>query len=191
MTNNSKVTSSILSEQNEDYLEEDLDEQEEKSSHSGLKDKNYITPEGLKNLKDEYAKLKYGERPEVCKTVQWAAENGDRSENADYTYGKRRLRQIDKRLGFLGKRIRTAEVIDPKLIKSDEIQFGATVTFLNEDDLEKTYTIVGADEVDVSNKKISWLSPLAQAMMGKKQGDIVTFKSPKGLQEIEILKIIF
>jgi transcription elongation factor GreB len=174
----------------EDYLEED-DQEESKTTHSSLVDKNYITPSGLAKLKAEYAQLKYSERPEVCKTVQWAAENGDRSENADYQYGKRRLRQIDKKLGFLGKRIRTAEVIDPKTIKSEIIQFGATVKFCNEDDQVKTYTIVGADEVDVAKGRISWLSPIAQALMKAKVSDIVQFRSPKGVQEIEVLEITY
>lgn len=168
-------------------FEEDGDIDEPKS----IPGKNYITPSGYKKLQDEYKHLKYKERPEVCKVVQWAAENGDRSENADYTYGKKRLREIDKRLRFLMKRIQAAEVIDPTQVKSDSVMFGATVTIRYEDDSEKTYSIVGMDEVDVSKGKISWISPLAAALMKSKEGDIVQFRSPKGLQEIEILGVKF
>lgn len=176
----------------DDYLEDDLDLDEDKVVAPALQGKNYITPAGLEQLKARYKQLKYGERPEVVKTVSWAAENGDRSENADYQYGKRRLRAIDRELGFLGRRIRSAEVIDPtKVLKTDVVSFGATVTICNEDDEHKTYQIVGADEVDISKGKISWQSPLAAALMNAKEGDYVQFRSPKGLQEIEVTRIIF
>ena len=176
----------------EDYLEEDDEKELERTVSKDLQGKNYITPEGLEAIKNRYKQLKYGERPEVVKTVSWAAENGDRSENADYQYGKKRLRAIDRELGFLGKRIRSAEVIDPqKVLKKDIVSFGATVTILNEDDQEKTYSIVGADEVDIAKGKISWLSPLASALMNAKVSDTVQFRSPKGIQEIEVIKIRF
>ena len=155
------------------------------------KEKNYITPAGFKRLQDEYQHLKYKERPEVTRTVQWAAENGDRSENADYIYGKKRLREIDKRLGFLARQIENAEVVDPVKLKGTAVRFGATVTILDESDNEKTYAIVGVDEVDPGAGKISWVSPLARALLNKQEGDLVTFTSPKGQQEIEIVKIEF
>lgn len=175
---------------NDDYQEiDEEDTSETKTLDPSLQSKNYITPGGLEALKIEYKNLKYAERPEICKTVQWAAENGDRSENADYQYGKRRLRQIDKRLGFLGKKIRNAEVVDPSKIKSDVVSFGATVTIQYEDDSTKTYSIVGVDEMDVSKGRISWVSPVASALINHKEGDFVQFRSPKGIQEIQILKI--
>ncbi len=151
--------------------------------------KNYITPDGAAKLQEELRRLKYDERPKVVETVAWAASNGDRSENADYTYGKRRLRQIDRRVEFLIKRLEAAEVIDPQTVKSDQVRFGATVTIRNEDDQEKTYSIVGVDEVDVYKGKISWRSPLANALLKSKEGDSLTFNSPKGEQEIEVVKI--
>lgn len=169
----------------------DEDDPKELASAHLFQGKNYISPTGLLRLQEEYKQLKFKERPEVCRVVQWAAENGDRSENADYTYGKKRLRQIDSRLRFLRKRIEAAEVIDPTTVKSDSVMFGATVTILTEDDTEKTYTIVGSDEMDIDKGRISWLSPLASALMKAKEGDVVQFRSPKGLQEIEVLKIVF
>jgi transcription elongation factor GreB len=175
----------------DDYLE-DEDFEDEKVVSPTLQGKNYITPAGLENLKSRYKQLKYGERPEVVKTVSWAAENGDRSENADYQYGKRRLRAIDRELGFLGKRIRSAEAIDPAAVsKKDIVSFGATVTICNEDDEQKTYQIVGVDEAEITLGKISWQSPLASALMNAREGDTIQFRSPKGIQEIEIIKIQF
>lgn len=151
--------------------------------------KNYITPAGFKRLQDEFKDLKQRERPEVTRVVAWAAGNGDRSENADYTYGKRRLREIDRRLRFLSIRIENAEVIDPLTVKSDQILFGATVTILNEDDQQRTYTIVGTDEVDVAKGRISWASPLAMALHKARVDDVVTVRAPEGNREIEIIKI--
>lgn len=178
------------------FVKEDSDFEDEDSdikaaSANLFQGKNYITPSGFQKLQDEYKHLKYKERPEVCRVVQWAAENGDRSENADYTYGKKRLRQIDSRLRFLRKRIESAEVIDPAKIQSDTVAFGATVTVLNQEDQEKTYSIVGADEVDVERGRISWLSPLASALMKGKEGDVIQFRSPKGLQELEVISVVF
>ena len=151
--------------------------------------KNYITPCGAKKLQDEYKRLRYTERPELTKVIAWAAGNGDRSENGDYIYGKKRLREIDKRLRFLGKRIDSMEVVDPLTIKSDQVLFGATVDIADEDDNKKTYYIVGVDETDAAKGKISWISPLANALFKSKVGDVVTFRSPKGPREIEILAI--
>jgi len=151
--------------------------------------KNYMTPQGAKKLQDELRRLKHDERPKVVETVSWAAGNGDRSENGDYIYGKKRLREIDKRIEFLLKRLDTAEVIDPAKVNSKQVLFGATVTVRDEDDNEKTYTIVGVDEIDVAKGRISWRSPIANALFKAKEGDTVTFTSPKGSQELEVLRI--
>lgn len=151
--------------------------------------KNYITPSGFKKLKDELSRLLDDERPKLCEVIAWAAGNGDRSENADYTYGKRRLRQIDGRIRFLTKRIESSEVVGPAAHSSDRVFFGATVTVQDEKGDEKTYAIVGVDEIDLSKNRISWVSPLAAALLKKQVGDVVTFRSPKGLRELEIVKI--
>jgi transcription elongation factor GreB len=154
--------------------------------------KNYITPDGFQKLRDEYNKLLNEERPKVVETVAWAASNGDRSENADYHYGKKRLREIDSRLRFLLSRIENAEVVDPKSMKiSDKVLFGATVTILNEDDEKSTYQIVGEDEFDVKLGKISWKSPLAKALLGKKLDDDVAVKKPSGEEIVTIIEIQF
>jgi transcription elongation factor GreB len=153
--------------------------------------KNYITPAGAERLRAELKKLRYEERPEVTKTVAWAAGNGDRSENGDYLYGKKRLREIDKRMRFLAKRLEAAEVVDPLVINVEYVQFGATVSLRFEDDSEKTYAIVGVDEVEVNKGRISWMSPLARALLKAKAGDYVTFHSPKGEQEVEVLAVVY
>lgn len=153
--------------------------------------KNYITPAGAERLRAELKKLRYEERPEVTKVVSWAAGNGDRSENGDYLYGKKRLREIDKRMRFLAKRLEAAEVVDPLAIQVEYVQFGATVTLRFEDDSEKIYSIVGVDEVDVNRGRISWMSPLARALLKAKAGDYVTFHSPKGEQEVEVLAVVY
>ena len=152
---------------------------------------NYITPEGFEKLRVEYVTLLNGERPKVVVTVTWAASNGDRSENADYQYGKKRLREIDKRLYFLQKRMESAEVIDPKKLKSDKIIFGATVVIEDEDGNQKTYQIVGADEFDIPKNKISWKSPVAKALLGKKVDDEVKILKPSGDETVVIVEIQF
>lgn len=152
--------------------------------------KNYITPKGFAKLKDELHNLLDVERPNVVRTVSWAASNGDRSENGDYIYGKRRLREIDRRIRFLTKRIESAEVIDPSKLKNDRVVFGATVV-LDDGESEKTYQIVGIDESDPKNGKLSWISPLAKALFSKKVGDLASFQTPKGEVEVEILEIRF
>ena len=152
---------------------------------------NYITPAGIERLKDELRALIQVERPQLVKTVAWAASNGDRSENADYIYGKRRLREIDKRSGILTKKIEEAQIIDPKQLKSEKVVFGATVTLLDEDGEEKIYQIVGEDEIQADAGKISWRSPIAKALLGKKEGDEVVVKRPAGDWIVEILKIEF
>jgi transcription elongation factor GreB len=151
--------------------------------------KNYMTPAGAAALRKEFEHLKFKERPEVVKVVEWAAGNGDRSENGDYLYGKRRLREIDKRLGYLSKRLENLLVVDPREINSDQVRFGATVTIRDEDDRERVYAIVGIDEADAGNGKVSWVSPLAQALLKNRVGDSVQVRAPKGVQEIEIVAI--
>lgn len=153
--------------------------------------KNYITPSGMQKIKAELQHLLYEERPSVTKTVAWAASNGDRSENGDYIYGKRRLREIDRRIRFLTGRIEIAEIIDPASVKSACIQFGATIQLQYEDNSIKQFQIVGVDESDPSNGRISWISPLAKALLGKKTGDVFEFETQKGSEEIEVKKVIF
>jgi transcription elongation factor GreB len=154
-----------------------------------MSDRNYITPPGLEKLLKEYGELLHGERPKLVETIAWAASNGDRSENADYIYGKRRLREIDRRLRFLGDRIEKAEVVDPKTVQSEKIVFGASVTILNEDEKLATYQIVGEDEFDVKLGRVSWKSPLAKALLGKKLGDEVSIQKPGGIEFVTIQKI--
>ena len=153
--------------------------------------KNYITPTGFDKLRQEYTELLNGERPKLVLTVAWAASNGDRSENADYIYGKRRLREIDKRLHFLQKKMQASEVIDPKNLKSKTIIFGATVTVENNHGQEITYRIVGEDEIDIPRGFISWQSPVAKALLGKKVDDEAIIKKPTGEESITILSIHF
>lgn len=155
--------------------------------------KNYITPEGEKKLRAELHDLLTLKRPEVVKVVSWAAENGDRSENGDYIYGKRRLREIDRRIRFLTKRLESIEIVDPLKLASatsdGRVKFGNIVKVEDEDGNAKKYQIVGVDESNPSEGKISWISPLAKALIGSKVGDVVTLKTPKGEQDIEILSI--
>ena len=153
--------------------------------------KNYITPDGYARLMDEFQWLMNKERPHVTATVSWAASNGDRSENADYIYGKKRLREIDRRIRFLTKRLDMAEVVDPAVPREDEtrIFFGATVTFANQKGDEKTVAIVGADEIDTSRAYISWVSPMARALIKAREGDVVTLRAPGGTEELEILEV--
>lgn len=165
------------------------DEEEEESTPRGVK--NYITPAGFKKLQDELQHLKHVERPKVCDVVAWAASNGDRSENADYQYGKKKLREIDRRMRFLTKRLDSAEIVDYTKNTSDQVFFGATVTIRDEDDNEKIYSIVGIDEIDLDRGRISWISPLANALFKARVGDWVTFKTPKGTREVEIVSISY
>ncbi|MGB7816031.1 MAG: transcription elongation factor GreB [Methylotenera sp.] len=154
-------------------------------------EKNYITPEGFAALKAEFHQLYKVERPEVVRTVAWAASNGDRSENGDYIYGKRRLRQIDGRLKHLMKRMDLAEIVDSAKQQSlEKIYFGAWVTLFNlDDESEHVYRIVGKDELAPSQGYISWVSPLAKAMLGKGLGDTVRVQTPKGEEEFEVIDI--
>ncbi|HEX8956066.1 MAG TPA: transcription elongation factor GreB [Burkholderiaceae bacterium] len=154
--------------------------------------KNYITPQGHQRIKDELLHLIDVDRPEVVRIVHWAASNGDRSENGDYIYGKRRLREIDKRIRFLTKRLDLAEVVDPSVHHgSDQVFFGATVTYENQDGVQTTITILGIDESDPLNGKISWIAPVARAMTKAREGDTVTLQTPSGLEELEILEVSY
>ncbi len=155
-------------------------------------EKNYITPGGYSKLQEELHQLSRVERPEVTKTVSWAASNGDRSENADYIYGKKRLREIDKRTRFLSKRLDAAVVVDPAKVKSDKVQFGATVTVCDEDTgVDKTISIVGVDEIDTEKNRISWRSPLGSSLISKEVGDTISVKIPTGTKTYEIMKIVY
>mgnify|MGYP001952074040 FL=1 len=154
--------------------------------------KNYMTPQGHLRMKTELLKLIDVERPEVVQIVSWAASNGDRSENGDYIYGKRRLRQIDGRIRFLTKRLDLAEVVDPSVHHgSDQIFFGATVRYETQSGEEQTVTILGIDELDPLNGKISWISPVARALTKAREGDTVILKTPGGLEELLILEVTY
>jgi transcription elongation factor GreB len=159
----------------------------------GPKPKNYITPAGLQRLKDEHKFLLNRERPAVTQVVAWAASNGDRSENADYQYGKRRLRQIDSRIRFLSKRIDSAEVVDPAAPRpraaASRVFFGATVTYKDSADKEHIVRIVGLDEVDLNRRYISWRSPLARALMKSTPGDRVVLHAPTRTEHLEIIDV--
>ncbi|HRK01455.1 MAG TPA: transcription elongation factor GreB [Oligoflexia bacterium] len=157
----------------------------------GSDTKNYITPGGFTKLKDELKQLLDVERPTVVRTVSWAASNGDRSENGDYIYGKRRLREIDRRIRFLSKRIESAEVIDPAKQSGERVVFGALVEVETSDGTVKRYQIVGIDESEPAVGRLSWISPIAKALLGKKVGDLVLYSTPKGEEELAILKISF
>jgi transcription elongation factor GreB len=151
--------------------------------------KNYITPAGYARLKNELQALLDKDRPELVKVIAWAASNGDRSENADYIYGKRRLREIDRRIRFLTKRLEIAEVIDPARAGVDQVFFGATVTYCDSRGVERTISIVGQDEVDTSRGRISWISPVARALTNARAGDVVTLRTPAGDDELEVLAL--
>lgn len=148
---------------------------------------NYITPGGLKRLQDEYNDLSFSQRPSIVAMVKWAASLGDRSENADYQYGKKKLREIDRRLRFLDSRLKNIKVINPEDLKSHKIQFGACVRIMDiENEYEKVVFIVGVDETSPSDGRISWQSPLGRSLIGKELGDIVIVKAPRGELEYEI-----
>lgn len=154
--------------------------------------RNYISPAGHRRLRDELEFLVKTERPRIVEVVAWAASNGDRSENGDYIYGKRRLREIDRRIRFLSKRIDNAEIVDPlRQGDNDQIFFGARVTVADEDGVENTYTIVGVDEADVTRGRISWVSPLARALIKAREGENIRFQSPVGVRELDILEVVY
>jgi len=152
--------------------------------------RNYITPAGHKRLRDELLHLIDEERPEVVKLVSWAASNGDRSENGDYIYGKRRLREIDRRIRFLTKRLDLAEVVDSGRQENiDQVFFGATVDYAGADGETHTVTIVGIDEVDLDRAHVSWISPIARALLRARIGDVVTLHTPAGPEQIDVLDV--
>ena len=150
---------------------------------------NYITPTGRQRLSDELNRLWKDERPKLVETIAWAAGNGDRSENGDYIYGKRRLREIDRRIRFLSKRLDSAVVVDNAGKDHDRVYFGATVIFADDSGAERRVSIVGVDELDPSAGRVSWLSPIATALMKASVGDVVTLRTPRGTEELEILEI--
>jgi transcription elongation factor GreB len=168
---------------------DDENDPDEDSGISGSNTKNYITPGGAERLKAELRRLRDVERPKLVETVAWAASNGDRSENADYIYGKRRLREIDRRVRFLMKRLEIAEVIDPGRQSSDRVLFGATVTVEDQNGDERVYTIVGADETDATRGWVSWISPIGRGLLQAKVDDVVIIPTPKIELELTVVKI--
>ena len=154
--------------------------------------KNYITPEGMARLRAELKELRMVERPKIVDVVAWAAGNGDRSENGDYIYGKKRLRDIDRRIRFLLKRMEIAEVVDPaQQINRDRVFFGARVTYVGEDDRSPPVRIVGVDETRPEEGEISWISPIARVLLNTELGDVVTLRAPGGVLELEVLEISY
>jgi transcription elongation factor GreB len=157
---------------------------------SGLK--NYMTPDGHRGMQEELRRLLREDRPKTVEVVSWAAGNGDRSENGDYLYGKKRLREIDRRIRFLSKRLETAVVVDPATQKNrDQVFFGASVTYANGAGAEKTVTIVGIDEADLDSGRVSWISPIARALLRAQEGDVVELRTPSGSERIEVLEISY
>jgi transcription elongation factor GreB len=150
---------------------------------------NYITPAGRKRLNDELARLWKVDRPKLVDTIAWAASNGDRSENGDYIYGKRKLREIDRRIRFLSKRLDSAVVVDNAGKDHDRVYFGATVTVADGSGAERTVSIVGVDELDPARGRVSWISPIATALLKASVGDVVTLRTPRGTEELEIVAI--
>jgi transcription elongation factor GreB len=168
------------------------DDEQELASPLPAGARNYMTPGGFARMKDELERLVQKERPELVATVAWAAGNGDRSENGDYIYGKKRLREIDRRIRFLIRRLDNAEVVDPAADRdegSDQVFFGATVTLNSARDGERTVSIVGIDEIDTARGYISWVSPMARALIKAREGDTVTLHTPGGVDELEIVLV--
>ena len=169
---------------------DDEDELPDDAPALPLGTKNYMTVAGFEALRREYRDLLHVERPKIVEVVSWAAGNGDRSENGDYLYGKKKLREIDRRVRFLSKRLEIAEVVDPtQRTNFGQIFFGATVTYAREDDSEHTITIVGIDEADVDKAQVSWISPIARALLKARVGDTVEIRTPTGRETIEVLAI--
>ena len=176
------------------FVKETDDAEELPEAPGGLPpgSKNYITPDGFRRLQEELNHLSRTERPRVVETVAWAAGNGDRSENGDYIYGKQRLREIDRRMRFLAKRLENAEIVDPaRQSRLDQVFFGATVTWANAKGDERTIKIVGIDEVDPGRGHVSWISPIAKALLRAYEGDVVKMRTPGGVEEIEIVKVAY
>jgi transcription elongation factor GreB len=168
------------------------DDEEEDAIGVSSSIKNYITPQGYARLRAELFELIDVERPKVVEIVHWAASNGDRSENGDYIYGKRRLREIDRRIRFLTKRLEIAVVSDPSIHHGgDQVFFGSTVTYVDESGTQTTVTILGIDEADSLSQQVTWISPIAKALIKARLGDVVRLQTPKGSQEIEIIKVSY
>jgi transcription elongation factor GreB len=171
---------------------EDEDDLPEETGGLPISAKNYMTPQGFARMREELDALMRKERPEVVKVVSWAASNGDRSENGDYIYGKKRLREIDRRVRYLSKRLANAEVVDAaKRPKTVQVFFGATVTYANGKGEERTIKIVGVDEVELDKGHVSWISPIAKALLRAEEGDVVKMRTPAGVEEIEIVKVTY
>ncbi len=169
------------------FTEDDEDESEE--PESSTPSRNYVTPAGYKRLNDELTQLWKVDRPKLVETITWAAGNGDRSENGDYIYGKRRLREIDRRLRFLSKRLDSSVVVDNAGKDHEQVFFGATVTVVDDAGEERTVTIVGLDELDPDKGRVSWISPIAKVLLNGVVGDVVTLKAPSATTQLEILEI--
>jgi len=168
--------------------EDEPDEPEPVPAHV----KNYMTPAGFAALQAELRQLQRVERPKVVEIVAWAAGNGDRSENGDYIYGKKRLREIDRRIRYISKSLKSAEVVDPQRQQGlERVFFGATVTYAGSDGVEHTVALVGVDEADIGQGKISWISPLAKALMKAQVGDCVELRAPSGIETLEVLAIAY
>jgi transcription elongation factor GreB len=167
--------------------DDDLDRDDDGAIPGGFT--NYITPAGQKRLNDELSHLWKADRPKLVETIAWAASNGDRSENGDYIYGKRKLREIDRRIRFLSKRLDSAVVVDNSGKEHERVYFGATVTYVNESGDRQTVSIVGVDEIDPARGRVSWISPIGTALLKASLGDVVTLRTPRGAEEIEILDV--
>ena len=174
----------------EDDSEEDADDFGLSAIPLGTK--NYITPAGYARLRAELLDLIDNERPKIVESVHWAAKNGDRSENGDYLYGKKRLREIDKRMRFLGKRLEIAQIVEPSVHgNSRQVFFGATVTYADTQGIERTITILGIDEADSSQSQVSWIAPVSRALLKSHIGDVVKLVTPSGVQELEVLDVSY
>ncbi|MHB1123030.1 MAG: transcription elongation factor GreB [Ramlibacter sp.] len=171
---------------------DDADGEESVAAAPPAGGRNYITPQGYARLRAELMQLIDEERPQVVDVVHWAASNGDRSENGDYLYGKKRLREIDRRIRFLTRRLEIAEVTDPSVHHGrDQVFFGATVTYAEPSGQERSVTIMGVDEADSARGQVSWISPIARALLKAHQGDVVKLATPAGVQEIQVLEVSY
>ncbi|HET7403586.1 MAG TPA: transcription elongation factor GreB [Usitatibacter sp.] len=180
--------SKAFTREDDDAPEDDFEGEEQNPIPPGSK--NYMTPAGWQRMRDELKWLLNTERPQVTNVVSWAARNGDRSENADYQYGKKRLREIDRRIRYLTKRLEAAEVVDPATREdTDQVFFGATVTYSTSSGAEQTVRIVGIDEMDPSHHYVSWISPIARALIKAREGETVPLRTPGGIEDIEILEV--
>jgi transcription elongation factor GreB len=178
---------------NEETAAFDEDDAQDEVSPLPAGARNYMTPGGFQRMKDELDRLVQKERPELVATVSWAAGNGDRSENGDYIYGKKRLREIDRRIRFLIRRLDRAEVVDPAARRDDDgadrVYFGATVTVADAAGTERTVSIVGIDEIDTARGYISWISPMARALLKAREGDVVVVRTPAGPEELDVVAV--